>query len=171
MRSLKLYFELGELSEVVFHDGLGNEPRVCVRGKTSGPSRSAGSFQWTSAVKALSVMAVRTALNPKEALIQGEGSSLASSLDYAISKQPLWLSEMFGWDNKGVSLARRLILRSNPERKRPGPVTLGFNQLYMPPSAISIYSHGRPCASEQLQLLSAQLEGLMPIDFEQATAA
>lgn len=168
MRAMTLNFHLGELIEVVFQENPSNEPRVCVRGKTAGPNRSAGSFQWTSAVKALSLLAVKTALMPDNAILRGDGHSLAASLDYAISKQPMWLSEMFGWDTKGVSLTRRLILRTNPERKRPGPVTLGINQVYLSPSAITILINGRPASVEQLTVLHTQLEGLEVREYAQA---
>ena len=143
MRNLTMHFELEEITGVVFQDGQASQPRTCVRGKTSGPCRSAGTFQWTSAVKALSLLAVKTRLNPQDALLRGEAHSLAASLDYAISKQPMWLNEMFGWDQKGISFCRRLILRTNPERMRPGPVTLGINQIYMTADAITIISDGK----------------------------
>lgn len=170
MRQLILSFELGQLTEVTFQESPGSPARVCVRGKTSGPCRTAGSFQWTSAVKALSLLVVKTALSPDNALVKGDGHSLAASLDYAISKQPMWLSEMFGWDPKGVSLARRLILRTNPERKRPGPVTLGINQKYLLPNAISIYVDGKLGSGERLETLCNQLEGLDSVGL-QAQAA
>jgi hypothetical protein len=157
MRTLAMYFELGELTEVIFNDGTKTESRVSVRGKTGGPFRSAGSFQWTSAVKALSLLLVKTCATPSDALLRGFANSLAASLDYAISKQPLWLTEMFGCDQQGISLARRLILRTNPERKRPGPVTLGINQAYIPTSQVSIFVDGKRCTSEMLETLCSQL--------------
>jgi hypothetical protein len=159
MRSISLYFELGELIEVAFNDGQ-SKPRVSVRGKTGGPFRTAGSFQWTSAVKALALLLARTCVNPAEALLRGDGSSLAASLDYAISKQPAWLTEMFGCDQQGICLARRLILRTNPERKRPGPVTLGINQLYLDAAAISVYANGELCTGAAEANLLSQLEML-----------
>ena len=92
MRTLAMYFELGELTEVIFNDGTKTESRVSVRGRTGGPFRTAGSFQWTtSAVKALSLslLFVKTCASPSDALLRGFANSLAASLDYAISKQPL----------------------------------------------------------------------------------
>jgi hypothetical protein len=171
MRNLALHFNLGELIEVCFQDGSNSHAKVVVRGKTGGPFRAAGSFQWTSAVKALSLLVVRTALSPSEALLRGDANSLAASLDYAISKQPLWLTEMFGCDQQGTSLARRLILRTNPERKRPGPVTLGINQLYLNPSSISVFVNGKLATGEQLATLCRQLEELDGVELLQASAA
>jgi hypothetical protein len=162
MRNITLYFEQGELTEVNFGDGSATN-RISVRGKTSGPLRSAGSFQWTSAVKALALLLLKTCASPAEGLIRGDGNSLAASLDYAISKQPVWLTEMFGCDQQGISLARRLILRTNPERKRPGPVTLGINQLFMSASAIRIFVNGSQKTGEELVNLIDQLERLSPV--------
>lgn len=170
MRSLALYFDIGELIEVQFRDGAAGETRVSVRGKTSGPLRQAGSFQWTAAVKGLSLLMLRTCAGQEGMLLAGEKDSLASSLDYAISKQPIWLTEMFGCDSQGTSLAKRMILRTNPERKRPGPVVLGINQLFLRTSEISIFSHGKLCAENELLNLQRQLECLH-VPFEQAIAA
>jgi hypothetical protein len=170
MRSLAMYFEIGELIEVQFKDGANSDTRVSVRGKTSGPLRQAGSFQWTAAVKGLSLLVLRTCAGQEGMLLAGEKDSLASSLDYAVSKQPIWLTEMFGCDSQGSSLAKRMILRTNPERKRPGPVVLGINQLFLRPSEISIFSHGKLCSDADLLNLQAQLECLnMP--FQHAIAA
>jgi hypothetical protein len=150
MRELKLYFEAAQLVEVAFCDGLTSDFRRSVRGKGTGAHKCAGSFQWTAAVKGLSLLSVRTVAQIKEPLIQGCSGSLAASLDYAISKQPMWLTEMFGCDQSGISLLRRMILRTNPERKRPGPVVLSFNQKFMLAGSISIFSEGIESSREEL---------------------
>jgi hypothetical protein len=93
----------------------------------------------------------------EEPVIKGCGGSLAASLDYAISKQPMWLTEMFGCDQSGISLIRRMILRTNPERKRPGPTVLSLNERFMPVAAISIFSDGARCSREELVVLMAAL--------------
>jgi len=160
MRNLTLNFELGELTEVQFQDGVHGNFRRSVRGKTGGPFRTAGSFQWTSAVKALALLLIKTKSAPMEALLRGDANSLAASLDYAISKQPVWLTDMFGCDQQGISFARRLILRTNPERKRPGPVTLGINQMYISADSITVYVNGKLCTRESLIPLCNELEGL-----------
>jgi hypothetical protein len=133
------------------------EVRRSVRGKSGGAYRCAGSFQWTSAVKGFALLAVRALSGLEEPVIQGCGGSLAASLDYAISKQPMWLTEMFGCDQSGISLIRRMILRTNPERKRPGPTVLSFNERFMPIAAISIHSDGVQCSKEELVVLMAAL--------------
>lgn len=157
MRDLKLYFEAGQLTEVAFCDGISGDVRRSIRGKSGGAYRSAGSFQWTSAVKGLALLAVRAVSGLEEPVIKGCGGSLAASLDYAISKQPMWLTEMFGCDQSGISLIRRMILRTNPERKRPGPTVLSFNERFMPIAAISIISDGVVCSREELVVLAAAL--------------
>jgi len=160
MRNLKVYFESGQLTEVVFKESSSGEERRSIRGKTGGAFRSAGSFQWTAAVKALGVLLVQTALNPQNGTMQGQGGSLAASLDSALSKQPIWITEMFGCDQQGISFARRLILRTNPERKRPGPVVLAVNQVYLPSAAIEVYVDGYRCTESELGQLVAMLLGL-----------
>ncbi len=163
MRELKAYFEAGQLTEVVFNDGVSSEARRSVRGKSGGAYRTAGSFQWTSAVRGLAYLMVQTALIPESAILQGTGGSLAASLDYAISKQPMWLTEMFGSDQNGICLIRRMILRTNAERKRPGPTVLAVNQRYLPVEALSIYSDGKRCSREDLVVLGAMLmEAITP---------
>ncbi len=157
MRTLKLYFEAGQLIEVNFKENGTSEERCSIRGKTGGAYRQAGSFQWTSAVRALSLLAVKAITTPQDALIQGEGGSLAASLDYAISKQPEWLTDLFGCDREGISYARRLVLRTNPERKRPGPVVLALNSVYLPYSSIEVFVNGKSASYEQLQALKEEL--------------
>ncbi len=158
MRSLKLYFEIDQLTEVIFRENAGDEVRHTIRGKTGGAFRYAGSFQWTSAVKALSLLLARAALSPQNSAIQGHVGSLAASLDYAISKQPAWITEMFGCDQHGISFARRLILRTNPERKRPGPVVLAVNYVYLPQVSIEVFVNGTKCSTTDLEKLIATLD-------------
>lgn len=158
MRSLKLYFERDQLTEVMVRENAGDAVRRTIRGKTGGAFRYAGSFQWTSAVKALSLLLVRASLSPQNSAIQGHVGSLAASLDYAISKQPAWITEMFGCDQQGISFARRLILRTNPERKRPGPVVLAVNHVYLPSAAIEIFTNDTKCSAIDLEKLIASLE-------------
>lgn len=157
MRDLKLYFEAGQLTEVSFCDGVSGDVRRSIRGKSGGAYRSAGSFQWTSAVRGLALLAVRAISEFEEPYIKGGGGSLAASLDYAISKQPMWLTEMFGCDQSGISLIRRMVLRTNPERKRPGPTVLAINERFMPRTAISVVVDGAKASREELVVLAAAL--------------
>lgn len=157
MRELKLFFEREELVEVEFVNRMTGEVRRTVRGKQSGAFRNAGSFQWTSAVRGLALLVVRTAARFEQPAIEGEARSVTASLDYAISKQPVWLTEMFGCDRLGTSLIRRMVLRTNPERKRPGPTTLAINERYMPAEAISVFADGKQCTREELIVLAVGL--------------
>jgi hypothetical protein len=157
VRELKLFFESEELVEVEISNQMTGEVRRSVRGKQSGAFRDAGSFQWTSAVRGLALLVVRTAARFEKPAIEGEAKSLTASLDYAISKQPLWLTEMFGCDRMGTCLVRRMVLRTNPERKRPGPTVLAINERYMPVEAISIFNDGVRCVREDLIVLAVGL--------------
>ncbi len=136
-RSFDLHFagaDSVELVEACFSDPRCGIQKRSVRGKTAGAFKDVGSFQWTAAVKALAVLTLKAGLAQMarpvelEHQLAGYKASLAASLDYALSKQPQWLTELFGVDSSGVSIIRRLILRSNPERKRPGPVVLAFSR-------------------------------------------
>jgi hypothetical protein len=159
-----------ELVETFFRSlGVG-EPAVAVRGKTAGAFSGAGSFQWTSAVRALCILCVRAALSEKDAalgvraLIQGYQGSLAASLDYAVSKQPTWLVEMCGVAKIGVANSRRLFVRSNPERKRPGPVIVAFNETILAGGDIRVVHNGTPLeSSEELYKLLSNI----PLDDDQ----
>lgn len=139
-----------ELDQVHFTHSLLDGERISVRGKTAS-SGAHGTFQWTTAVQALSVLLLRGALNasnfglkrfPVINEIKGEKGSLAASLDYAIDKQPAWLAEMFGTDAQGASLFRRLITRNNSGGRRPGPVSITLNLIALPPERISITLDG-----------------------------
>ena len=67
---------------------------------------------------------------------------------------------MFGMGNFGTAYARRLILRTNPERKRPGPVILGLNTIVLKPTNIAIFLDGEQLQStDRLRELMATLEG------------
>ncbi len=134
-----------ELIETRFYPGSGELPLEAVRGKTPGAYRSAGTFQLSSAVRALCILFVKAALARKSPvpttppLLLGFQGSLAASLDYALTKQPHWLKIMFGHDGAGRCLAQRFFHRTNPNRKRPGPVVLGMNEHVISPEDIRIF--------------------------------
>ena len=123
-------FEGYSLLETNFWHPAWTGPRTAIRG-CQGPA-GIGTFQWTRAVRAMSQLLVKQALtgcrrgrggeSPMPALLSGYAGSLAASLDYALSKQPQWLHDMFGTTSRGDSVARLIFRRMNPERKRPGPV-------------------------------------------------
>jgi hypothetical protein len=64
---------------------------------------------------------------------------------------------MFGCDQSGISLIRRMVLRTNPERKRPGPTVLSIHERFMPVASISIIVDGVKASREELLVLSAAL--------------
>ncbi len=158
--ALKLHFSnQGELFQVSFAHPLLEDERSSARGKDS-----RFCFQWSQGVRALALLTVRTALSATDpcaadVALSGEGNSLAASLDYAITKQPRWIEDMFGLDARGRSLVRRIIKRSNPERKREGPVTLTVNEAALPPQSIEIFQSGRKIVdADMLRRLAEQLQ-------------
>jgi hypothetical protein len=98
-------------------------------------SEHGGVFRWSSGVRGLALLLTRQAVisdarragifkGRAPALIEGGTDSLAASLDSAIGKQPLWLQDMFGATPQGLPISKFLFRRMNPDRKRPGPVTI-----------------------------------------------
>ena len=155
------------LSKTLFiHPYLRGRQIEAIRGGGSAPV-SQGTFQWTSAVKALAVFFVRNAairatgdpLAEGGEFAGGEGT-LAASLDYAISKQPVWLSDMFGLDQQGQSLFRRLVRRMNPERKLPGPVVIALNPCDSCSISIELDGVSLDQPSELLRIANAIEQGL-----------
>ena len=170
VRKIHLQFDNSQLTRVEYFNAFENScSRVSIRGKTCGAYRGAGSFQWTTAVRALCVLLLRSASTEGGAQLAGGSGSLAASLDYAISKQPTWIAEMFGVDSLGVCNIRRMVLRTNSERKRPGPVTLSLNSAYLSTSAIEVVLDGRIVNSSEMlcllteQLLTEEVEHLIPV--------
>jgi hypothetical protein len=119
-----------------------------------------GSFTWTSAVQGLVALFMRHHIFGSTELgkISGGPGSLAASLDYAISKQPRWLSDMFGVRDRGTPNIRYILTRSNSGRKRPGPVEVAVR-----PSSkvtISVVCNNKPVTSdEELRALLKKIEG------------
>ena len=143
--SLEFYGATPELLTTILSRPRTGEYYVCVRGKTSGAVHGAGSFQWTTAVQALATLLVLSAResvagsHPGRVSLSGESGSLAATLDYAISKQPCWTSDMLGTDSTGNSNIKRFFRRTNSERKYPGPVTISLNTMMLSPAHIAIF--------------------------------
>lgn len=164
-KKLVLKFYDAQLTETFFKHPLLESPCQSVRGKTAGAYERLGTFQWTTAVQALSLLLIETVLSykknpvqPEPAQLSGLGGTLASSLDYALSKSPIWMAEMFGSDSLGNVLSKRVIKRTNPNRKRPGPVVLSVNDNFIDFSSIEVVIDG--CAiveHERLNELSTEL--------------
>lgn len=124
-----------------------------VRGKTTGAYLATGSFQWTKATHALCVLFLKYKLGLIDqddscSCIQGYKDSLASSLQYALYKKPMWLREMFGTTKSGILRSDFLFLTSNPSRTN-GPVAVAINPLYLKPIQIAISHNGEEVVSTQ----------------------
>jgi hypothetical protein len=153
-RKLVLYFAgdwNAQLIRVQFSHPLAEKDCVSVRGFYSPGNGISGSFQWSRAVKALSILLLRTKISSLDSIssaskiipaIEGDRNSFAASLDYALSKQPFWLLDMFGVSAQGKSIAQRLFRRQNSERKRSGPVVISMNENMLKPEALKIYLDG-----------------------------
>lgn len=162
MDSLRLHFVGSEEPSLFKTEFSSGEVRVSsVRGKTSGAFSGQGTFHWSSAVRAMSILALKTALAVRgaecEPMIVGERGSLAASLDYAISKETHWLIDMFGTDGRNP-LFRKVFSRTNSGRKRAGPVAVSFSKRLFSESAIEIRLNSiQQKEVEQLQALLRQI--------------
>lgn len=183
MAKLSLFFSgenSPELVETAFcHPILTSEKR-CVRGKSPGAYEGYSTFQWSKAVQGLSLLILRAkieqSLDPNSQgmlrpHIVGYALSQAASLDYALDKQTPWLLDMLGWDRNGLALARRAITRTNPGRKREGPVALSLNTKFLVASDIKIYLHGREVSEVSrlvylAQKVSKLCEGVRSVETE-----
>lgn len=162
------------LSETEFTHPLLETPQRATRGKTEGALDADGSFQWTSAVQALTILLLRTVALAQTSQheetglpsIAGEQGTGAAALDYAIARGAQWICEMFGWDSHGQAIAKRLFLRSNPERKRPGPVIIRLNPHALHPMRLTMMVDGKRVtdAVELLRLADRLTEQLSAQD-------
>jgi hypothetical protein len=136
------------LIQTYFEHPLLATPHVAQRGQQALPC--SGTFRWSTGVMGLSILLVKHAVRlrmkaaaegqQQVASIDGGRGSLACSLDYALSKQPLWLKDMFGISAKGSCLSHLLLRRINPERKRPGPVVVFIPNISF---IVDVYVDGR----------------------------
>ena len=150
-----------QLLEVVFTSEIESVRHHSVRGKTCGALGTGRAFQWTSAVKALVVLFINAKLDTKDdqmrttlGLLSGEKGSLAASLDYALSKQPNWIGEMFGVSANGDCYLRKLLVRTNPERKYAGPVILGIRRNKLSRENIHILINQKECDPATLSIIT-----------------
>ncbi len=143
MDCLRLHF-VGNEDPSLFQTeySVGGRRVHAVRGKTSGAFSGQGSFHWSIAVRALSVLAIQTTMaangHPGDPILVGEKGSLAASLDYAISKQTHWLLDVFGSSDREVPHFRRIFKRTNSGRKRSGPVAVSLSKSFLQPGALAI---------------------------------
>lgn len=149
MSRLELYFRGNENPELIktgFEHPLLKAPRQAVRGRMPSGLSEAGTFQWTSAVRALSVLLLKSAAFQRgaevNAVLEGNCGSLASSLDFSLTKLPNWHVDIFGLDGRGNPLVRRLIYRENIGLKRAGPVLLRLGGALSNDMTIVVYLDG-----------------------------
>ena len=133
-----------ELIKTRFHSPLLPQPITAVRGKTAGAFSTPATFQWISAVQALSILLLRATERVElkkhsiDPLLEGGKGSLASSLDASLYKQTAWL-DLFGATARGDSMSRRVLTRTNPGRRRSGPVMISLNERVLPAKSIEVY--------------------------------
>lgn len=163
--NLELWFvdsSCPQLNKAVFCCKLLAEELVSFRGKSSGAYSGNRSFQWTSAVQALCQLVLRWILEQESGNnlylpLKGKKGSSAASLDYALTKKPQWISDLFGSDSKGNPILLRMVKRSNSGFKRGGPVGISLNSSFFKPSSVKIYLDDVLItkAEELLELLKA----------------
>ncbi|RMD87674.1 MAG: hypothetical protein D6808_01030, partial [Candidatus Dadabacteria bacterium] len=153
---LELFFDDNEglpaLSRSCFTPCFGDTcgvTRVSLRGRTG--SSQVGTFAWSSGVKALCSLFIKQKifdLSQDEALpypkLSGSRGSMAASLDYALSKEPQWLQDMFGITYDGTLIVKQIIERLNPERKAGPVVMIWLSPDFTEGSEINIYYSGKP---------------------------
>jgi hypothetical protein len=169
---LELHFQSKpslHLSQTRFFIRGQEKPLTCYRGSAFNVPKSFSAFRWSAAVQALSVLFLKHAAKNvleedsenSEFLLSGESGTLASSLDYAISKQPAWMQDMFGVRSEGELVLRDFVIRANPERKRPGPVMIWVDSSKLSSKDISIYLDDTMLAnSTSLASLCSQIQAL-----------
>jgi len=173
MVTMRLTFCSGETIELLRVDCSHERGATltCVRGKTSGAYRGVGTFQWSSAVRGMACLFLQAKLvddaSRFEPMLRGGAKSLAASLDYALTKQPAWIVDMFGVSAGGNSLAKRLCNVTNSHRKRGGDVCVSLNPRVCPPNCVEVVLDGRVVDTpEILRTMLASIE-----DHESAAAA
>jgi len=132
-----------ELDEIEFLHPSQQESILSVRGKSASGRFAEASFQWTSALQALTVLFLKHAAGMNHFCLSGKNGSPASSVDFAISRQPRWVTEVFGVDKQGISLLRRVVMRSNSNLKRSGPVVISMACSPLSSIEISVSINGR----------------------------
>ena len=133
MDEVRLYFTSGKVLRLSCIESVsGSACHLAVASKAAIGQDGNGGFRWSRGVKVLSILFVRLALSTLdtsvEVRIEGGRGSMAASLDGVLSQEPEWLVRMFGLLTQGAPRCRRLFVRSNPGRKRCGPVAVSLSQ-------------------------------------------
>lgn len=156
------------LSRTEFQSNYDSILIATVRGRVAPSFMKLGTFSWSPAVRAMTLLVLKFAAKDGDQLprnfadcasISGMTGSLAASLDYALDKAPSWLVDMFGSDSRGVPIARRLFCRLNPGRKRSGPVVVCVNANLIRPKDVCIFLDEKVVASRG-SILSNMIEKL-----------
>lgn len=157
------------LESVSFNHPLLDEPREALRGKCESESAHDRAFQWTPAVRAFAALVVGGKLDGRS--LKGARHTMAASLDFAITKQPQWIRSVFGVDRYGHSYLRRLVRRTNTERKGGGDVELGLNERQLERNNITIHWNGARVVSEEAlaRLYTEIVNGYRPLRVVRST--
>ena len=133
MATFKLWiseFNQPQLQRTWFEHPQFKKPRVSVRGKKETLYTDSGTFQWTPAVQALTLLLVRSAAaNPAgpRPILEGEKGSPGASLGFILLKKPAWLKEMFGEFRPGALVITRFIRTYNIGFRHPGPMAIALH--------------------------------------------
>jgi hypothetical protein len=166
---LILYFSAGSAPELLetrfYHKHFAPWGRHSVRGKDEGAHAGSASFQWSPALKVLAAYLLWCAASGRRSpgdscpTLAGERSSPAASLNYAMSKKPEWIKDMFGEDSDSHPYLLDLISRTNPDLKRVGPVILSLNRHKLPPERISVFAGDRQVyGAEEIEQMASAIE-------------
>ena len=156
--SLSLYFRSAPspyLYRTEFSQQLLKEKRVAIRGKSGSFQSVQGSFTWSSAVRAFTLLVIKSlALHEdgKTYSLVGSKGTLAASLDDALYKCPQWIVDLFGKDGANRPVSKRLFVRKNGGRKSGPEVSVYVNVNFLPISKIQIFLDEKPISSASLLL-------------------
>ncbi len=156
MVHVKLYFTSGEeLRLYRVESRYGSVHRISFNGDHRERGEGAGFFPWSRGVRAMSAVVVRAVVSScvpgVDPYVKGGRGSLAASLDGALSKEPHWLLDCFGVLDNGAPVSRRLFTRSNPGRKRMGPVAVALASR-VPRDNVALVLNGEPVDSQSALL-------------------
>ena len=161
MPNFSLYFEGKELVKTLFEHPVLEAPVASYRGNSCS-GQYAPAFKWSPAVRALSLLFLNHKLLGSGSLY-GKKGSLAASLDYAVTKRPAWLMDMFGADKDGKPILLRLMERRNSNLKLPGPVTILLKERAISKNEVQIFLDGTLLiAAREIETLHYQINNEVP---------
>lgn len=143
--SLKLFFITSnspQLVRIEFNAGLGQAPRIGVRGL--GVPGCYLPFRWTSISQSLSIFFVTVVSRMhesefNEATLSGGQGTPASSLARFIAKRTEgWLLDIFDYDMHGNTYLAKIMSPKNYNQTLPGPFEVYYKPKFLPPANIRI---------------------------------